>query len=161
MQGNHDLAGVDCRCECDQAIACCDDSLNLVRQRCAASTERSNVLTLGVSPRITVTPTHQADKKKCQHRSVEPGDHSRTQESRPSQTPGEAVLHRRKYMHRRHSVVENPKEIVMNEVKQDICRCTACPGQSCGCGCQKAVEQKVCACGPQCQCGVSCACAPQ
>lgn len=45
----------------------------------------------------------------------------------------------------------------MNKANEVLCRCNPCPGSDCTCGCQKPVEQSVCACGPQCRCGEACA----
>lgn len=47
----------------------------------------------------------------------------------------------------------------MNEVELNSCACNACPGPSCGCGCQSNVAPQGCACGPECACGPACACA--
>jgi hypothetical protein len=47
----------------------------------------------------------------------------------------------------------------MNTATQPECKCTACPGASCACGCQEQAARKACGCGPQCQCGPQCACA--
>ena len=47
----------------------------------------------------------------------------------------------------------------MNDAEKITCGCESCPGASCGCGCQSAVAQDACACGPQCGCGSACKCA--
>ena len=41
----------------------------------------------------------------------------------------------------------------MNEAKQDLCTCNACPGLGCTCGCQETAVKTSCGCGPTCGCG--------
>lgn len=53
------------------------------------------------------------------------------------------------------------RSMAMNTTTQSTCKCTACPGAGCVCGCQKTAEHNACTCGPQCQCGTGCACGPQ
>jgi hypothetical protein len=45
----------------------------------------------------------------------------------------------------------------MNEIEMNACACNPCSGASCECGCQSAVAQGACACGPQCGCEGACA----
>jgi hypothetical protein len=47
----------------------------------------------------------------------------------------------------------------MIEANNDLCGCEACPASGCNCGCQDAITEKECACGPACACGVGCNCA--
>ena len=53
----------------------------------------------------------------------------------------------------------------MNETNDNTCKCDACIGTNCQCGCQEAavrVDSNCCggagACGSGCACGENCAC---
>jgi hypothetical protein len=49
----------------------------------------------------------------------------------------------------------------MNDQNETTCRCNACPGASCACGCQSAAKQETCGCGEECRCGAVCTCATE
>lgn len=94
--------------------------------------------------------------------SVERQDRCRTRADRSSHGAVIAPLHRRKYSHRRHPVVDAiQRNATMNTIQQVPCNCTTCPGTGCSCGCQQAAAQTAGACGPQCQCGAQCLCGSQ